>query len=299
MLEVKNVTKMFGDFTAVSNVSFTVPKGTILGLIGQNGAGKTTTFRLILNFLTKNQGEILIDGHPLTEKDYNIIGYLPEERGLYPKITIQDQLLYFARLRGKTKAEILPKIDEWMEKFQVKGKKTDKVKTLSKGNQQKVRLIATLIHEPKLIILDEPFSGLDPVNAALLTQGIMELKQKGSAIIFSSHNMDNVEKLCDHLVMLNNGEMVLNGEVHQIRESFGRTKLFLEAPLSKEELEEVPGVKKVDLKKDGIKEILLENAEVGQVIFEKATAAGYIPMFNQQPPTLEEIFKMKVGAYNE
>ncbi len=137
MLEVKNVTKKFGDFTAVSDVSFTIPNGTILGLIGQNGAGKTTTFRLILNFLTKNQGEILIDGHPLTEKDYNQIGYLPEERGLYPKITIQDQLLYFARLRGKTKAEILPKIDEWMEKFQVKGKKTDKVKNLIKRESTK------------------------------------------------------------------------------------------------------------------------------------------------------------------
>ena len=227
MLEVKDLVKTFGDYTAVDHVSFQIPDGKIMGLIGQNGAGKTTTFRLILDFLTQDQGEVLWNGQPLGEKDYDIIGYLPEERGLYPKVTIQEQLLYFAELRGKKRKEIEPKIDFWMEKFQVKGKKTDKVKSLSKGNQQKVQLIATLIHEPKLIILDEPFSGLDPVNAELLKDGIIELKEHGSCVIFSSHNMDNVEKICDHLIMLRNGKMVLSGKVHEIRNSFGRTKLFL------------------------------------------------------------------------
>src|SRR5699024_104840 len=168
MLEVKNLRKTFDDYCAVDNLTFTVKPGTVMGLIGQNGAGKTTTFRLILDFLKADRGEVFWDGRPIGKNEYDIIGYLPEERGLYPKVTIQDQLLCFAQLRGKTKKEIEPKIDEWMERFQVKGKKTDKVKTLSKGNQQKVQLIATLIHEPKLIILDEPFSGLDPVNAELL-----------------------------------------------------------------------------------------------------------------------------------
>lgn len=298
MLEVKHIVKQFGDFTAVNDVSFTVEKGKILGLIGQNGAGKTTSFRLILDFLTRTQGEILINGHPLTEKDYNIIGYLPEERGLYPKLSIQDQLLYFARLRGKRKKEILPKIDFWMEKFQVKGKKTDKVKSLSKGNQQKVQLIATLIHEPQLIILDEPFSGLDPVNAELLKEGILELKEKGSAIIFSSHNMDNVEKLCDHLVMLKNGQMVLNGKIHDIRERFGRTKIELDAPLTKVQLEQIKGVTTVIEKKDGTKELTLSDPEAGKEVFALATKNGYISMFNQQPPTLEEIFKWKVEEEN-
>lgn len=295
MLEVKDLVKTFGSYTAVDHVSFQIPDGKIMGLIGQNGAGKTTTFRLILDFLTQDQGEVLWNGHHLSEKDYDIIGYLPEERGLYPKVSIQEQLIYFAALRGKTKKEIEPKIDFWMEKFQVKGKKTDKVKSLSKGNQQKVQLIATLIHEPKLIILDEPFSGLDPVNAELLKDGIIELKKNGSCVIFSSHNMDNVEKICDHLIMLRNGEMVLDGKVHEIREAFGRTKLFLESGLSQQEVEEIAGVQKVVLREDQSLEITLDHPDVGKEIFTRATQFGYIPMFNQQPPTLEEIFKMKAG----
>ncbi|MDH6363300.1 ABC-2 type transport system ATP-binding protein [Enterococcus sp. PF1-24] len=299
MLQVKNLTKTFGDYTAVNDLSFEIPKGQILGLIGQNGAGKTTTFRLILDFLTPDNGEILWDGHQIGSKDYNIIGYLPEERGLYPKISIQEQLLYFAELRGKSRKEIEPKIDEWMEKFQVKGKKTDKVKSLSKGNQQKVQLISTLIHEPKLVILDEPFSGLDPVNAELLKDGIIELKSKGSSVIFSSHNMDNVEKICDNLIMLRNGETVLDGKVFEIRESFGRTKLFLDSAMSPMEVMNIAGVLDVVEQPDGSLNITLENAEVGKEIFALATKNGYIPMFNQQPPTLEEIFKMKAGGKHE
>lgn len=299
MLEVQHLTKTFGDYTAVDDLSFTVPDSKILGLIGQNGAGKTTTFRLILDFLTPNKGKVLWDGHPITGKDYNIIGYLPEERGLYPKVTVEDQLIYFAQLRGKSRKEIAPKIDEWMEKFQVKGKKTDKVKKLSKGNQQKVQLIATLIHEPKLVILDEPFSGLDPVNAEILKNGIIELKSKGACVIFSSHNMDNVEKICDNLIMLKNGETVLNGKVHDIRESFGRTKLFLESPLSKEEVAAIEGVETVVETSDGSLNLTLANDSVGEKVFQQATRSGYIPMFNQQPPTLEEIFKLKAGEHHE
>ncbi|MHC5268183.1 ABC transporter ATP-binding protein [Enterococcus sp. LJL98] len=299
MLEVKALTKTFGEYCAVDQLSFKIEPGTIMGLIGQNGAGKTTTFRLILDFLEADQGEVLWKGKKIGKEAYNIIGYLPEERGLYPKVSIRDQLIYFAELRGKSKKEIEPKIDEWMERFQVKGKKTDKVKTLSKGNQQKVQLIATLIHEPELIILDEPFSGLDPVNAELLKEGILSLKEKGSCVIFSSHNMDHVEKICDHLLMLNNGKTALNGVVHEIRESFGRTKVFLESHLKLEELVELEGVRAVQTREDGSLEITLTNPEVGKEIFRLATQEGYIPMFNQQPPTLEEIFKQKVGEGNE
>lgn len=300
MLEVDGLTKYFGDMAAVDDVSFKIPDGKILGLIGQNGAGKSTTFRLILNFLDTDDGDVLWNGKLLTEKDYNVIGYLPEERGLYPKVTIEDQLIYFGRLRGKKKKEIVPLIDKWMDKFQVKGKKTDKVKSLSKGNQQKVQLIATLIHEPKLIILDEPFSGLDPVNAELLKEGIIELKEKGSCVIFSSHNMENVEKICDHLVMLRNGEMVLDGTVQSIRESFGRTRLELESVLTKEEVESIPGVLNVESSREGYYNIRLESSEVGRLVFDEAMrVSDYIPVFNQQPPTLEEIFKMKVGEEDE
>lgn len=299
MLEVKELRKTFDDYCAVDDLTFAVKPGSIMGLIGQNGAGKTTTFRLILDFLQADRGEILWNGSPIGKNEYDIIGYLPEERGLYPKISIQDQLIYFAELRGKTKKEIEPKIDEWMERFQVKGKKTDKVKTLSKGNQQKVQLIATLIHEPKLIILDEPFSGLDPVNAELLKEGILSLKNSGSCVIFSSHNMDHVEKICDHLIMLNNGQTVLNGVVHEIRQSFGRTKVFLESQLTAEEVQTIPGVERVQLREDESLEITLSDPETGKVLFEEATKNGYIPMFNQQPPTLEEIFKQKVGERHE
>lgn len=295
MLEVKNLRKTFDDYCSVDNLTFTVKPGTIMGLIGQNGAGKTTTFRLILDFLKADRGEVFWDGRPIGKNEYDIIGYLPEERGLYPKVTIQDQLLYFAQLRGKTKKEIEPKIDEWMERFQVKGKKTDKVKTLSKGNQQKVQLIATLIHEPKLIILDEPFSGLDPVNAELLKEGILSLKNSGSCVIFSSHNMDHVEKICDHLIMLNNGQTVLNGVVHEIRQSFGRTKVFLESNLTLDEIQAIAGVEQIKVHEDQSFEITLNDPEAGKVLFTAATKDGYIPMFNQQPPTLEEIFKQKVG----
>lgn len=299
MLEVNNLVKTFGEMTAVDDISFRIPDGKILGLIGQNGAGKTTTFRLILDFLTADSGEVLWNGQKLTEKDYNLIGYLPEERGLYPKISIEDQIIYFAKLRGKTKKEIAPKIDEWMKKFDVKGKKTDKVKTLSKGNQQKVQLICTLIHEPQLIILDEPFSGLDPVNAELLKESIIELKQNGSCVIFSSHNMDNVEKICDHLVMLKNGAMVLDGKVQDIRENFGRTKLFVESSASLSQLEAVPGVLSAAETVSGTVEMTLSDPEVGREVFALVTKEGYVPMFSQQPPTLEEIFKMKVGEKDE
>lgn len=299
MLQVEHLSKSFGTYKALDNMDFTIEDGKILGLIGQNGAGKTTTFRLILDFLSKDSGSVSWNGHPLSGKDYDTIGYLPEERGLYPKVTIENQLLFFASLRGKSKQEIAPKIDEWMEKFQVKGKKTDKVKSLSKGNQQKVQLISTLIHEPKLVILDEPFSGLDPVNVELLKNGIIELKEKGSCVIFSSHNMDNVEKICDHLIMLNNGKTVLNGKVHEIRESFGRSKLYLESHLTQEQLSAFPGVQSVLPKEDGSFDITLDDPSAGQAIFTEATKDGYIPMFNQQPPTLEEIFKWKAGASNE
>ena len=300
MLEVSGLTKTFGDMVALNNVSFTIPKGQILGLIGQNGAGKSTTFRLILNFLDQDKGTVMWNGRPITEKDYNIIGYLPEERGLYPKVTIEDQLIYFGRLRGNSKKEILPLIDFWMDKFEVKGKKTDKVKSLSKGNQQKVQLIATLIHEPELVILDEPFSGLDPVNAELLKTGIIELKEKGSCVIFSSHNMENVEKICDHLVMLRNGDMVLNGTVHGIREAFGRTQLDIETSLSRDCLLSVEGVVSVIEVRQDVYKIQLADPAVGEVLFNMALEeADYLPIFNQQPPTLEEIFKMKVGESHE
>ncbi|MCD2255634.1 ABC transporter ATP-binding protein [Agrilactobacillus fermenti] len=298
MLEINNLTKTFGSLKAVTNESFHVEQGHILGLIGQNGAGKTTTFRMILNFLTPDTGTITWQGQPLTRKEADIIGYLPEERGLYPKMSIEDQILFFAELKGKKRKDIRPKIDAWMDRFQVKGKRTDKVKSLSKGNQQKVQLIATLIHEPDLIILDEPFSGLDPVNASLLEQGIKGMRDRGAAIIYSSHDMGNVSAISDDIVMLKQGQVVLNGAVDTIRESFGQTRVFLQSPLTEAEVQAIPGVQAVTRKGQRLT-ITLSDPEAGKTIFTAATKQGYIREFSQQPPTLDEIFRLKAGAANE
>lgn len=297
MLEVTNLVKTFGELRAVDNVSFTIEPGSIMGIIGQNGSGKTTIFRMILDFLTPEEnGYVHWNGQEMGKELYNIVGYLPEERGLYEKLTVEQQITYFAKLRGMSSKDILSKIDFWMDKFAVKGKRTDKVKTLSKGNQQKVQLISTLIHEPKLVILDEPFSGLDPVNSDLLMQGILDLKAKGSSIIFSSHNMNNVEELCDKLVMIHNGKQVLYGDVTEVRESFGRTKLFLDTDQwTLESLSSLTGVSSVKQRAKHSFLLTLIDDSYGEALFKEITQGQYIRTFSQQPPTLEEIFKMKAG----
>ncbi|AVL00701.1 ABC transporter ATP-binding protein [Pediococcus inopinatus] len=298
MLEVQNLNKSFGQMQAVENDNFTINDGEILGLIGQNGAGKTTTFRMILGLLKPDSGSVLWNGQPFTRKDQDIVGFLPEERGLYLKMSVEEQVVYFAELRGQKPAVTKQKLDDWMQRFAVKGKRTDKIKDLSKGNQQKVQLIATLIHDPKLVILDEPFSGLDPVNASLLEDGIERLKNQGATIIYSSHDMGNVEKISDKLLMLRQGKTVLNGATNAIRESFGDTRIFLQSPLTKSELLSIEGVLEVKKHQTGF-EITLANADVGKEVFAAATTNGYIKEFSQQPPTLDEIFRMKAGVSHE
>ena len=298
MLKIKDIHKNFGDLKALDDVSFDVDDGHILGLIGQNGAGKSTTFHSILNFL-HYQGTITWNNQPITEDVFNQIGYLPEERSLMPKLTVEQQIVYLARLKGKTAKEIRPQIDVWLQKFAVKGTKKDKIKDLSKGNQQKVQLICTLIHHPKLIILDEPFSGLDPVNSDLLKKAIFEAKDQGAAIIFSSHDMENVEELCDSLVMLRNGQVVLKGTVRQVRQEFGRTRIFVTTDWTKEQLEQLPHVVKVEPQEEKRFVLRLDDETAGKEIFDELTHGQYIEEFNQQPPTLNEIFRLKAGAKDE
>lgn len=294
MLEVRQLTKSFGQMQAVKELSFQIEDGQILGLIGQNGAGKTTTFRMILGLMQADQGEVLWNGEPIGPKHQNLIGYLPEERGLYPKETIEHQIIYFGTLRGRSASKLKREIDPWLEKFAVKGKKNDKIKSLSKGNQQKVQLITTLIHHPRLVILDEPFSGLDPINADIMKQAILDLKKAGACVIFSSHNMANVEELCDQLLMIKDGKEVLAGTVTAIRESFGRIKVFLEAPVTAASLNTLPYVKAV--KQHGkLYEVTLTTPEAGKELFKFALKDDYITTFSQQPLTLEEIFKLKAG----
>jgi len=298
MLKIENINKNFDTLKALDDVSFDVADGQILGLIGQNGAGKSTTFHSILNFLNY-QGTITWNGQPITEAVFNEIGYLPEERSLMPKLTVEQQIIYLARLKNKSAKEIKPLIDVWLQKFAVKGTKRDKIKDLSKGNQQKVQLICTLIHQPKLIILDEPFSGLDPVNSDLLKQAILTAKDEGAAIIFSSHDMENVEEICDKLVMLRNGQVVLNGTVREVRQSFGKTRILVTTDWSKEQLMNLPHVTAVDLHEEKRFSLTLDDENAGSDIFDELTHGKYIEEFSQQPPTLNEIFRMKVGEKHE
>lgn len=298
MLKIEDINKNFGDLKALDHVSFDVSDGEILGLIGQNGAGKSTTFHSILNFL-HYQGKITWNDQPITESVFDEIGYLPEERSLMPKLTVEQQITYLARLKNKPAKEIKPKIDDWLKKFAVKGSKKDKIKDLSKGNQQKVQLICTLIHEPKLVILDEPFSGLDPVNADLLKQAILETKKNGSAIIFSSHDMENVEELCDKLVMLRDGQIVLNGTVREVRASFGKTRIFVTTDKEITQLAQLPHVVAAKPLEEKRFELFLDDENTGKEVFAEVTDGQYIEEFSQQPPTLNEIFRQKAGKINE
>lgn len=299
MLEVSNLRKSFGETVAVDGLSFTIEPGEIMGLIGQNGAGKTTTFRLILNLLVANAGQTLWNGESIGDALLDNIGYLPEERGLDEKLTVEQQLLYLGQLNGMTKREVTESIDTWMERFQVKGDRKDKISSLSKGNQQKVQLIATLMHEPDLIILDEPFSGLDPVNAELLEDGIRHAAKRGASIIFSSHNMANVESLCQSVVMLKNGRQVLGGTIDEVKSLFDRLKIYLEAPIATTELEAISGVQSVEQLDARHRLIHIEQEAVGRDVFEAAHQSGTVYQFSQQAPTLEEIFKERAVESDE
>jgi len=220
LLEVKGVSKAFVNHKALDNVSLSVPKGKIFGLLGPNGAGKTTLIRIINHITMPDSGEVLFKNEPLKVSHISKIGYLPEERGLYKKMKTGEQALYFAQLKGLSKSEALSKLKYWFKKFEITDWWNKKVEELSKGMAQKVQFITTILHEPELLIFDEPFSGFDPINANLLKKEILELKEKGSTIIFSTHNMASVEELCDNIALINQSKKILDGELHQIKETY-------------------------------------------------------------------------------
>ena len=297
-LKIDKVRKSFGDKIAVDNLNMVVKPGEVMGLIGQNGAGKTTTFRMILNFISADQGKITWQDGPITQEIKQKIGFLPEERCLYQKMTVEDQILYFAELHGMKRADARIKLQDWMKRLEVVGKPTDKVQTLSKGNAQKIQFIATLIHEPEFLILDEPFTGLDPVNTELLRNEIKRSRDKGAAVIFSNHNMSDVELLSDHLLMLKGGQTILNGTVEAIRASYGRTRIYLESDLPNEELSVITGVESIEKRGSG-RSIKISEAEVGREIFQKVAKDGYVQAFVQSPPSLDEIFRMEAAENNQ
>ena len=296
MLRIEHITKQFGDKIAVENLDMTVEDGSIMGLIGQNGAGKTTTFRMILDFIKSDSGLISWNGKPITQDVKQGIGFLPEERGLYQKMTVEEQILYFAELHGMKRDEARKELVTWMDKLEVVGKITDKVQTLAKGNAQKVQFIATLIHRPNFLILDEPFTGLDPVNTSLLMNEIKTLKENGAAIIFSSHNMSGVELLSDNLTMLKKGKVVLQGDIYGIRNSFGRTQVYVESELADTALSAIAGVKTIEKQGAG-RLIHIADEAVGHDIFKKVSETGYVQAFVQAPPTLDEIFRKEVAEH--
>ena len=225
-LIAKNITKQYTNHTALDSVSINIPEKTIYGLLGPNGAGKTTLIRIINQIINSDGGEIRIFGEPLSAKHVEIIGYLPEERGLYKKMKIGEQLLYLAQLKGLSRSEALSRIKIWLDKFEIRDWWHKKVEDLSKGMAQKVQFISTVMHEPKLIILDEPFSGFDPVNAQLITEQILGLKERGSTIIFSTHRMETVESLCDHIALINKSKKILEGPKNQVKAQF-KTNTFI------------------------------------------------------------------------
>jgi len=298
MLKVENVTKYYGDFKAVDKLSFTVNKGEIFGLLGVNGAGKTTTFRMIMGLLDKTEGSITLDGK---EIDYSVtddIGFLTEERSLLTKLTVKEQAIYFGALKGMSDEDIIERLDYLLKKFGIEEYKNKKIKELSKGNQQKIQFITAILNSPKLLILDEPFAGLDPFNIELFKEEILALSKKGSIIIFSSHRMDHVELFCKKLVVLVNGKSVLSGNIKDIKESYMKKNIFIKGNVEIDKLKNVKGVEEVVELADEY-EVKISSKEVIENVFKYVSKCSNVTKFVVEEPSLNEIFVSKVGESYE
>ncbi len=298
MLTVKNIRKTYGNLVVVDNLSFEVGDGEIFGLLGENGAGKTTTFRMIIGLLEKDKGEVLLDGEEVNYQVTDKIGFVTEERSLLTKLTVKEQALYYGALKSMEHDQILKELDKWLDRFQISQYKNKKIKELSKGNQQKVQFICAILNHPKLLILDEPFTGLDPINVKILKEVIYELKSENTSIIFSSHQMEYIEELCEKLVILVKGKTILEGYLPQIKDDYGIKKVVIKGkniPLSK--LEKIKGVGTI-LEKDNEFIIDVLNGEVANKIFQ-VVKSSEILKFEAVTPSLSDIFIEKVGGYHE
>lgn len=292
MLKVEHVTKYYGDFKAVDDLSFTVKPGEIFGLLGVNGAGKTTTFRMIMGLLDITEGSITLNDKKI---DYDVtdkIGFLTEERSLLTKMTVYDQCIFYGTLKGMTKKKIEERLDYLLKRFSIEEYKFKKIKELSKGNQQKVQFITAILNEPELLILDEPFSGLDPFNVELFKEVILELSKSGSMIIFSSHRMEHVELFCRKLVVLMHGKSVLSGYLKDIKEEYGKKNILIQGDIDIKEIKKIKGVIDVKIENDYI--VSIENKDVASRVFKKIRDKN-ITKFVVEEPTLNEIFIEKVG----
>ncbi len=297
-LRVENVFKRYGDFTAVENLSFNVRAGRVFGFLGPNGAGKTTTIRMIVGITAPDEGLIELFGQKVSSASQNKIGYLPEERGLYKKMKVLDQLRYFAALKDVSQTEADKRIDFWLARMNLSEWKKKKTTDLSKGMQQKIQFVATVLHNPDLLILDEPFSGLDPINVEFLLEVIAELKKQNKTIIFSTHLMETAERLCDDIILINKSRKVIGGSLREVKQSFGKNLIALRSEGGGTVLQDKSLVAKIVQHADELEIELAENADA-QVLLKKLIENGAaISKFEQIEPSLNDIFIEKVTGVN-
>ncbi|MBL8204768.1 MAG: ATP-binding cassette domain-containing protein [Blastocatellia bacterium] len=302
-ISVRNVSKYFGDFMAVNDLSLEVAPGSIFGLLGPNGAGKTTTIRMIVNITVPDKGEVLLFGEKMSAKLQERVGYLPEDRGLYKKMPVGEQLLFFATLKGVPKVKASKLIDEWLERMAMTEWKAKKWEELSKGMQQKIQFISTILHDPDLVILDEPFSGLDPINSNLLKDIVQEMKARQKTIIFSTHLMEQAEQMCDSICLVNRGRGIVQGQIREVKRNFMRDqteqKIALDAENVNGILDDQSLIKRVT-KRNHLMELTLQEDANPQEILQRLVAAGTtIHRFEMVEPTLNEIFIESVKRTND
>lgn len=297
VIELQNVFKAFGKTKAVNDVSFEVPKGRIFGLLGPNGAGKTTTIRMINYILTPDSGQVTINGIEASPETQKMIGYMPEERGLYKKMKVFDQLMYLTQLKGMNAADAKKAINYWLERFDASDWKKKEIGELSKGMSQKIQFIATIAHDPDIYIFDEPFSGLDPINSETLKEIIIELKNQGKTILFSTHRMEQVEQMCDDICLFNQGEAVLTGNLREIKSSFGENTINLEFEGDGSFLDKLEEVR-INNRSTNFAEIRVLNGQNMQDILKLAMEHAEIHKFERIEPSLTEIFISTVGEDN-
>ena len=298
MLKVENVTKYYGDVLAVDDLSFTINDGEIFGLLGVNGAGKTTTFRMIMSLLEPTKGTITLNGEPVGYDVSERIGFLTEERSLLTKLTVKEQVVYYATLKGMKESDILKKLDYWLDRFGISEYKNRKIKELSKGNQQKIQFITAIIHEPDLLVLDEPFTGLDPINVELFMSVIREFKEKGKMIIFSSHRMEHVEVLCEKLVILLKGKTVLSGSLKEIKKNYRKKVIRINGNVDMDALRNCKGV--IEVNEEALDIIVkIESDEYVEDVFKIVKKGSDITKFVVEDASLNEIFVSLVGVAYE
>jgi ABC-2 type transport system ATP-binding protein len=288
-ITLENVTKSYDSVAAVSNVSLRVKQGAILGLLGPNGAGKTTTIRMIMHILVADEGAIKVLDKPVSDETRDLIGYLPEERGLYPRMKVRDIIVFLAALHGLTEAEAGRRADQWLAKLGLSEWSGKKLIDLSKGMQQKVQFITSVIHEPPIVILDEPFSGLDPVNAATVEEIMLEMRGKGSTIVLSSHRMEQIERMCDSICLINKGQNVLDGDIRAIKKSYGKNTLHVEFT-GPEDFLKSPSIEKITRLGNGVEAKLKPGADPQEILKVAVQSNTQISRFELLEPSLNEIF---------